>query len=487
MRPDQQSGLEDAFIKVNFEEEPHRAREGDSDLYTGWVDKASSNFSRPNIIGVELLRKLYPNHSLVMSQDYYTNILGFPQAVTIPLKPDELITNSSFIPLARSNTGVMIDSVEFGGFRTAWDKYEFTVYIMKYAEGLSSYIQHYILHEGPRGPAQALLTAAGAWSYELHDEIWVFNLGFWQKNAGLWAEVQKANWDDVILKDTFKKELQNDVYSFFDSEGLYKSLGIPWKRGLIMYGPPGNGKTISLKATMKTVQEKGYNPLYVKSFTSWRGEEGSMDEVFSKARILAPCVLILEDLDSLINDRNRSFFLNQLDGIEGNDGLLLIGTTNHMDRLDPGLSTRPSRFDRKYEFVDPDRDERLLYAKYWQNKLIDNDKVDFPDSLAAQISESTYGFSFAYLKECFVSSLVTLITGNTKQTFEQAIKAQIKAIRKQLDKSPSPLQLGSRRIEIASGSYTPLPPKPDMWEVARTTMAHAAAALGHSHETNLTY
>lgn len=79
----------------------------------------------------------------------------------------------------------------------------------------------------------------------------------------------------------------------------------------------------------------------------WRGEEGSMDEVFGKARILSPCVLILEDLDSLINDRNRSFFLNQLDGIRGNDGLLLIATTNHFDRLDPGLSDRPSRFDRK--------------------------------------------------------------------------------------------------------------------------------------------
>lgn len=71
---------------------------------------------------------------------------------------------------------------------------------MKYAEGLGTYIQHYILHEGPKGPAQALLRAAGAWSYELHDEIWVFNNGFWQKNAGLWVEVQKANWDDVILK-----------------------------------------------------------------------------------------------------------------------------------------------------------------------------------------------------------------------------------------------------------------------------------------------
>jgi len=72
-----------------------------------------------------------------------------------------------------------------------------------------------------------------------------------------------------------------------------------------------------------------------------------MADVFSKARQLSPCVVILEDLDSLINDRNRSFFLNQLDGLEGNDGLLIIGTTNHFERLDPALSTRPSRFDRK--------------------------------------------------------------------------------------------------------------------------------------------
>jgi SpoVK/Ycf46/Vps4 family AAA+-type ATPase len=77
------------------------------------------------------------------------------------------------------------------------------------------------------------------------------------------------------------------------------------------------------------------------------GEEASMASVFNKARQLAPCIVVLEDLDSLINDENRSFFLNQVDGIEGNDGLLLIGTTNHFDRLDPGLSTRPSRFDRK--------------------------------------------------------------------------------------------------------------------------------------------
>jgi transitional endoplasmic reticulum ATPase len=102
--------------------------------------------------------------------------------------------------------------------------------------------------------------------------------------------------------------------------------------------------------------------LYVKSFHStyifldtefgadwadWAGDEAGIKDIFARARAEAPCLLVLEDLDSLITDMNRSFFLNEVDGIEGNDGLLLIGTTNHFDRLDPALSSRPSRFDRK--------------------------------------------------------------------------------------------------------------------------------------------
>ena len=51
------------------------------------------------------------------------------------------------------------------------------------------------------------------------------------------------------------------------------------------------------------------------------------------------------------------------------------------------------------KFDDPDRDERLLYCKYWQSKLINNEKIAFPDSLTTEIADLTYGFSFAYLKE----------------------------------------------------------------------------------------
>ena len=102
-----------------------------------------------------------------------------------------------------------------------------------------------------------------------------------------------------------------------------------------------------MKAIMKDCDSKGYYPLYVKSFKSWKGEEAAMAEVFDKARQVAPCVVILEDLDSLINPGNRSFFLNQIDGLENNDGLLIIGTTNHLELIDPALRSRPSRFDRK--------------------------------------------------------------------------------------------------------------------------------------------
>ena len=73
------------------------------------------------------------------------------------------------------------------------------------------------------------MLAAGAWDTQLHEEVLVFNSGFWQKDHSLWLDIQKANWADVILKDKFKTAIQKDVNGFFKSENLYKSLAIPWK------------------------------------------------------------------------------------------------------------------------------------------------------------------------------------------------------------------------------------------------------------------
>jgi len=67
------------------------------------------------------------------------------------------------------------------------------------------------------------------WGNDLHAEIWVYDMGMWRKDHGLWTEVQKADWKDIILKQAFKEKLQKDVYGFFASEAIYKELAIPWK------------------------------------------------------------------------------------------------------------------------------------------------------------------------------------------------------------------------------------------------------------------
>ena len=148
--------------------------------------------------------------------------------------------------------------------------------------------------------------------------------------------------------------------------------------------------------------------LYVRSLSSFRGSEYSIKSIFSKARQMAPCFLVFEDLDSIITDDVRSYFLNEVDGLESNDGILMVGSTNHLDRLDPGLAKRPSRFDRKYYFPNPNRYERALYCDYWRKKLLDNDDIEFPIRLDEAIAHITQDFSFAYMQEAFVASLLAI-------------------------------------------------------------------------------
>lgn len=76
---------------------------------------------------------------------------------------------------------------------------------------------------------RTLLIVVGGWSDPLHDEIWVYNQGLWQKDHGLWVDIQKADWKDIILKEEFKNALKKDIYGFFSSRAIYKELAIPWK------------------------------------------------------------------------------------------------------------------------------------------------------------------------------------------------------------------------------------------------------------------
>lgn len=177
--------------------------------------------------------------------------------------------NEMYTQLSRgigSVPGVLTDSVEFGSFKVLWNvcilliKYpinvQFVIYLLSelhihrlYSPGILDILlivkfplikifkwmidfqlkrQFFILHDGTEQPAREMMLAVGAWSYDLQEEIWVFNQT-WQKDHNLWVEVQKADWDDVILEDDFKKNMQKDIYSFFDAKEIYKQLSLPWK------------------------------------------------------------------------------------------------------------------------------------------------------------------------------------------------------------------------------------------------------------------
>jgi SpoVK/Ycf46/Vps4 family AAA+-type ATPase len=151
--------------------------------------------------------------------------------------------------------------------------------------------------------------------------------------------------------------------------------------------------------------------------------------VFNRARQLQPALLIFEDLDALITDNNRSVFLNQMDGFERNAGLIVIGTTNHPERLDPSLLDRPSRFDRKYHFPLPSAGLRARYVETWRQKLAG--RVAFSQELAAEIAAGTDGFSFAYLQELFVSALMRH-AGSADRDISKSLRACLTLLRGQM-------------------------------------------------------
>ena len=86
----------------------------------------------------------------------------------------------------------------------------------------------------------------------------------------------------------------------------------------------------------------------------------------------------------------------------------MVASTNHLEQLDPGLSRRPSRFDRKYLFPLPSEAERIMYCQYWREKLKSKPTLLFPKKLCAAIASITQDFSFAYLKEAFVATLLAI-------------------------------------------------------------------------------
>jgi AAA+ superfamily predicted ATPase len=286
--------------------------------------------------------------------------------------------------------------------------------------------------------AEAFFTEVCEWSSEVRSEVLVFQDGEWTKNKELFGSIKTATFDNLILGGNMKREIQDDFAQFFLSRQVYERYRIPWKRGVLFIGPPGNGKTHTLKAL---VNQLGRPCLYVKGFKSeYATDQENIHSVFMRTRITTPCLLVLEDLDSMIDDHSRAFFLNELDGFEANVGVVVLATTNHPDKLDPAILDRPSRFDRKYYFNLPAAAERSAYIAGWNKEL--QSELRFSEETAAELVQQTEGFSFAYLKELFLSSMMQW-TAAIGASMDKIILGQATQLREQMAaaaKAPGPTQ-----------------------------------------------
>jgi len=273
-----------------------------------WFEHSSAKRINTDVVIAQSLRAQYPGLQLTIATNSNgLNLLRYAQAGHATYRPivenlastgnssgnsssenqeaaDETTSsNGVFSPVSWTvyfpprrridgDPGSLGEQLNFGKFEYSWRGHDFLLYIVDGRDGTSPYgvtRNHYVLST-ERKHADALLLAAGSWANELHGEVWVFDQGYWQKSAELFRSILSAKWDNVILDAGMKKAIIEDHLSFFDSRETYARLKVPWKRGIIYHGPPGNGKTISIKATMHMLYERKYPipTLYVRSLVS---------------------------------------------------------------------------------------------------------------------------------------------------------------------------------------------------------------------------
>lgn len=308
-----------------------------------------------------------------------------------------------------------------------WKKHAFNLVTIGTAGRFGRETRHYLIAK-TQAPAEAFFKAVCEWVGEIKSEILIFQDGHWQKSEQLYSGIKSASLDALVLPGKMREIIIDDFEKFFDGKETYANYRIAWKRGILFIGPPGNGKTHMVKAA---VNHLGRPCLYVRGFNSpEHTPHHNIAQVFKRARDSAPCILVLEDLDSLVDDTNRSFFLNEMDGFYTNEGILTLATTNHPEKLDPAILERPSRFDRKYTFNIPAFEERRRFVELYNEGL--DEKIQLNPDTILRIAYNTKNFSYAYLKELFLSSMMDFMAEGTTGTFGGCMLCQVENLRQQI-------------------------------------------------------
>ncbi|KAL0217945.1 hypothetical protein RCL1_008794 [Eukaryota sp. TZLM3-RCL] len=241
------------------------------------------------------------------------------------------------------------------------------------------------------------------------------------------VEVPDVTWEDIGGLEDTKRELKEMIQYPIEYPDKYEQFGLSPSRGVLFFGPPGCGKTLLAKAIANECQSNFISIKGPELLTMWFGEsEANVREVFDKARAAAPCVLFLDELDSIARargssagdsgagDRVMNQLLTEMDGVGAKKSVFIIGATNRPDIIDPALM-RPGRLDQLIYIPMPDKESRLsiMQARLRKCPLAQDVVLD-------RYADLTEGLSGADLAEVCEKAAKLAI----KEAIERDIRAQ---------------------------------------------------------------
>ena len=206
-----------------------------------------------------------------------------------------------------------------------------------------------------------------------------------------------CQWADLVLDHKIRSLLKDDFESFFEREAWFRENKLPFRRGYLLHGPPGNGKSTAVRAMMTS---RGLTAYTTRLFDS-QVDDSDLDRLFELAVKNRPSMVLLEDLDrafpktGVTKSRvSLQQLLNNLDGVGTGEGVIVVATANEPTILDPAILRRPGRFDRVVHFPNPSRELRHQYLQQLNPGL--------PARQLKLSVEESEGLSFAQLREVHI-------------------------------------------------------------------------------------
>ena len=215
----------------------------------------------------------------------------------------------------------------------------------------------------------------------------MFNMG--KSNARVYVKsAEGIKFADVAGEDEAKENL-SEIVDYLHDPGKYREIGASMPKGILLVGPPGTGKTMLAKAVAGEADVPFFSMSgseFVEMFVGMGASK--VRDLFKQAKEKAPCIVFIDEIDAIGKKRDgqlggndeREQTLNQLltemDGFEGNNGVIILAATNRPESLDPAL-TRPGRFDRRVPVELPDLKGREEILKVHAKKIKIAEDVDF--------------------------------------------------------------------------------------------------------------